>query len=607
MMRRVWIALLILLTGCTLSTRRDTANHTLRVVTATLRFTMDQIATPAAASPVPQIVILSTATPEPSESPTLEPTSTPTGTPTIGPGETPQAGATVEAMVEATLNVFSTGTAIVQAETAAASRTDTPTIPPSYTPPPSSTPTLTASPVMPPTFTPLPTAIPPTRTRPGPPTVPPLDDGSGNIVPGTGSSGAAVSPVVGVDALPETLYFLSDQGSVQQVWRLRIGFSFPDQLTFSPNGVAAFDVSPDGTLAYITPSGDMIIGGIPFLPPAAPDGTFPQVSALAWSPGGDWLAYTLQAPGAEGVEGGQNDGLWIRNAQGTTVLLEANTYGSPQRIYGGRLDWRPDGSEVLVKTLLETGSAYSRVNITTGAVSPVWNAFTLPPDAYASARWNINGNAIIVSGAGTVLRVEPDTLAVQTIPGTDTGLNPQGAQQFANGTVTFVGGTDAKQLYVIPLAQGAPTPVTRSLTTTGGRVDFAWDNVGQQTLVVVYEPADSPLGTPYLRDEMNNLYDLTALTGLMGSPQWGPTFRSGDLARVHTTEGDTLNVRAAPGGNVLIALVNGSRVTITGGPRLYDGLRWWRIQTPDGLSGWAVEAVTDERGERLRTLIPAAN
>jgi hypothetical protein len=498
------------------------------------------------------------------------------------------------------------------AETATAPPTATAAItanPPTHTPAPSETPTLTPSPVVPPTFTPPPTAIPPTRTRPGPPTVPPLDDGSGHLVPDTGSEGVAVSPVAGVDELPETLYYLSDQGNIQQVWRLRIGFSFPEQLTFSPTGVTAFDVAPDGTLAYFTPGGEMIVGGIPFLPPAAPDGTLPQVTALAWSAGGEWLAYTLQTPGAADARSGDHpvDGLWIRNAQGTTVPLEANTYGETQRIYGGPLDWRPDGSEVLAKTTLETGAAHSRVNVISGAATPVWNTTTLPPDAFSGARWNVNGNAIIASGAGTILRIEPDTLAVQTLLGAESGLNPQDAQQFANGTVTFVSGTETKQLYEIPLGQGAPVPVTRSLTTSGGRIDFLWDNFGQQTLIVITEPADAALGTAYLRDESNTLYDLTALTGPAGSPVWGPSFRPGDAARVRTTQGETLNVRAAPGGAILIALVNGSRVTITGGPRLYDGLRWWRIQTPDGVSGWAVEAVPGDQGQRLRTLIPAAS
>jgi hypothetical protein len=612
-MRRGLIVLLIwtALAGCTLNTSHTTPTATPRVVTATLGYAPDQnqIATPDNTSPVPAIVILLTATPTtaPSETPTFEPTVEPTVTP-AATGATQPPDATVEAMVDSTLSAFADQTRIAQTPTSTGTPTSTATVEPTLliiTLEPSTTP----APTGPPTLTPPPTAIPPTRTRPGPPTVPPLDDGSGNVVPGTGSEGAGTSPVAGVDTLPETLYFLSDQGSLPQVWRLRLGFTYPEQLTFSPNGVASFDVSLGGTLAYLTPSGDMIIGGIPFLPPPAPDGTFPRVSALAWSVGGDWLAYTLQTVSAASSVGAHSvDGLWIRNAQGSTVMLVPSTYGPDQRIFSGPLDWRPDGSELLARTTFESGSAASRVNITTGAVAPLWNSSTLPPDAYTTAVWNVNGNAIIASGAGAVYRVEPDSLAAQVIPGTDAaGLNPQDAQQFANGTVTFTGGTNAKQLYDIALGQSAPTPVTRSLTTTGARVDFLWDNFGQETLIVVTDPPDAPLGTAYLRDTAGNLFDLTPLTGPVASPRWGPAFRPGDIARVHTTEGDTLNIRTAPGGDIMIALISGSRVTITGGPRLYDGLNWWRIQTPDGVSGWAVESVTDDRGQRLRTLLPSAN
>jgi hypothetical protein len=125
-----------------------------------------------------------------------------------------------------------------------------------------------------------------------------------------------------------------------------------------------------------------------------------------------------------------------------------------------------------------------------------------------------------------------------------------------------------------------------------------------QTLIVAYETADARLGTAYLRDPVGTLRDLTPLTGPVGSPRWGPAFEPGDTARVQTTRGDTLNLRDVPGGSVLFQLVSGSRVMITGGPRAQGGYRWWRVQMPDGVLGWAAEAVLDEQGARLRTLLP---
>lgn len=601
MRRAALLIVFVLLTGCTLSLRDNQADNTPPVVTATLGFVAETITTPSA----PAIIILSTASPQPSVTPTE--TLPSTLTPTLAPSETLSSDLTVEAMVEGTIGALAAQTAAaLSAANVTPSATLAPTIPFANTVTPSETPTLTATATLPPTSTPFPTAIPPTRTRPGPPPVMPLDDGSGHIVLGTGDTSQGASPVAGVSELPETLYYLSDAGGVMQVWRLPIGFTYPEQVSYSPTGVSQFDVAPDGTLAYITPEGQMIVDGLPFLPPAGPDGARPQVTALAWSPSGDWLAYTLQTPGAADTFNGDHpvDGIWITNYQGAHVLLEPNTYGATQRTHGGPISWRPDGSsEVLVKTETETGAAYNRVNIINGALTPLWNTTTLPIGSYVEARWNVNGNAIIASGAGAVWRIEPDTLAVQPIPGTESGLNPTQAEQFANGTITFIGGTDTKRLYVIALGQGAPLAVTDTLAAQ--QVDFVWDGFGQQTLIVVYQ--DPTPGTPYLRDQANNLYDLTPLTGFMLSPRWGPAFLPGDLARVHTTEGDPLNVRSAPGGDVMIALVNGSRVMITGGPRLYDNYRWWRVQTPNGVDGWAVEAVTDDRGLRMRTLIPLEN
>ena len=136
----------------------------------------------------------------------------------------------------------------------------------------------------------------PTLVAPaGPPTVVPLDDGSGGIVPGTGDQ-SRVMPVEGVDALPEVLYYLSDRDGTIQLWRLRVGLPEPEQITFSPSGVAAFDVATNGAYAYITPEGRMTIEGVALLPDVGPGQPVPEVTALAWSPGAEWLAYTLVTP-----------------------------------------------------------------------------------------------------------------------------------------------------------------------------------------------------------------------------------------------------------------------------------------------------------------------
>ena len=79
----------------------------------------------------------------------------------------------------------------------------------------------------------------------------------------------------------------------------------------------------------------------------------------------------------------------------------------------------------------------------------------------------------------------------------------------------------------------------------------------------------------------------------------------GTRAVVNTTEGDMLRVRAGPGTGygVSFQLTNGTPVTLIEGPVSGDGLTWWRIQTADGRSGWAVEGV-NELGGYLQTLLP---
>ena len=512
-------------------------------------------------SPPPMVtatlaVALPTASPEPPPSDTPAPVDTPTGTPT-------------------------------------AVLTDTPTEPP----------TATITP--PPTFTPVPSVIPPTRTIPGPTAAPPLDDGSGGIVPGTGSAASSLSPVPGVDQLPGTLYYVSDAGAVAQVWRLRVGINYPDQLTFSPTGVTAFDVAPDGTVAYINPQGQLIAGGIPVLPPLDTTDAPPRITALAWSPDGAWLAFTAFTPGASGAMGGAHpiDGVWIRNRQGIVQQIAASVYatGDAWQVHTSPLRWRPDGTELLAGTEGAGETHVTRIDITTGRTQAILPD-DLTTDPAFSASWTATGGAIIASGAEQIVRIDPDALTTLTLLGPEAGLAVHDAQQLASGTVSFVGhDATGARLYLLP-GQGTPQAITGPLPD-GTAFDTLWDEAEQQTLIAVHH-GDNALGTAYWRDSAGTLHDLTPLTGAVGVPRWGPLFQPLDAARVRTTEGDTLNVRAAPGGQIVVQLVNGSRVTVQEGPQTYDGYRWWRVQTPNGVSGWVVESVIEENG-LLRTLLPA--
>lgn len=86
----------------------------------------------------------------------------------------------------------------------------------------------------------------------------------------------------------------------------------------------------------------------------------------------------------------------------------------------------------------------------------------------------------------------------------------------------------------------------------------------------------------------------------------GRPIAAGDLvvggrARVFTTEGDSLNMRSGPGTSFAIVseLALDTRVTVLEGPVSADGLQWWRVQTDDARTGWAVDFV-----DSIPTLIP---
>lgn len=78
----------------------------------------------------------------------------------------------------------------------------------------------------------------------------------------------------------------------------------------------------------------------------------------------------------------------------------------------------------------------------------------------------------------------------------------------------------------------------------------------------------------------------------------------GQPAYIHTTEGDELNVRTAPStaSPVLVALTDGTPVTVVDGPIDNSGFVWWKIRLANGAEGFVVASV-DDNGERLPTLV----
>jgi len=505
-------------------------------------------------------------------------------------------------------------TEIAQAEravtaTAEAERLASLTPPATDTPIPSPTaPPTQAPPTAAPTLTPAPaprqppTPIPPTRTIPGPTAAPALDDGSGGAVPGTGSQGVAFSPVPGVDALPDTLYFLSDDGAQLQVWRLRVGANHPEQLTYSPNGVAAFDVAPDGTLAYITPAGHLIADGVPVTPPSLPGGALPPVVDLAWSPDGLWLAYLVQS--AAPPEGEHPvDGLWLRSTIGSSSRLAASVYAAAGgQAFSRPLRWRPGASELLVGVDQGDGVALALVDTQATRLTALWRtAGETPPDA----AWTADGAAAVVGDGERIVRYTPGSAEPAALFDPAESLEPRRARPLSSGTLSFVGRAANGGLTVYRLAPGADAPTALiPPVAAGSGLDVLWDSAEQEALLVITQPADAPLGAGYWLDAGRMLHELTPLTGPLAAPRWGPLFQAGDSARIQTPDGNPLNLRNAPGGEVIAGLLAGSSVRVMAGPTGAGDNRWWQVRTADGRTGWVVDSIAQDGGGSLRALLP---
>jgi uncharacterized protein YgiM (DUF1202 family) len=78
-----------------------------------------------------------------------------------------------------------------------------------------------------------------------------------------------------------------------------------------------------------------------------------------------------------------------------------------------------------------------------------------------------------------------------------------------------------------------------------------------------------------------------------------------ESAVVYTTEGDRLNLRSGPGLDfeIMSKLDRDTVVTLLEGPKKADGYAWWRVRTPDGQEGWAVERVDEEQTLQLALVI----
>jgi Mg-chelatase subunit ChlD len=106
--------------------------------------------------------------------------------------------------------------------------------------------------------------------------------------------------------------------------------------------------------------------------------------------------------------------------------------------------------------------------------------------------------------------------------------------------------------------------------------------------------ADGSSGRMFRAEDASVVVDtlMRTIISITDDRELSSMLASGESATVYTDDGSNLNLRSGPGvGNEIVSkLPSGTNVIILGGPVFGAPYIWWNIQTPSGISGWAVEA-----------------
>lgn len=186
------------------------------------------------------------------------------------------------------------------------------------------------------------------------------------------------------------------------------------------------------------------------------------------------------------------------------------------------------------------------------------------------------------------------------VVGTPRGYLMRGVETRADGDYVFVDYAEAPNLTVRNRGFTVPTPgaeyiiVHVDAVADGPFIYGNWSTVGDAVT-----PEGTPLfeGGPFFEDTPAAQDAATPVTA-------SDPLIVGGIAFIQTTEGDMLNVRSGPGLNFqrVTQLAPGTQVTLLEGPVPADGFTWWRVEMPDGRSGWVVQ-----RADNVDTLLPAGS
>jgi tetratricopeptide (TPR) repeat protein/SH3-like domain-containing protein len=164
-------------------------------------------------------------------------------------------------------------------------------------------------------------------------------------------------------------------------------------------------------------------------------------------------------------------------------------------------------------------------------------------------------------------------------------------------------GEATKEFSVYALAVGQPA---RVYTTAGDRLNLRsgpglnFEIVGKhdrETTVTLLEGPRKADGLAWWRVRTADGLEGWSVERVDEEQTLQPPLAIGAQATVYPLSGDRLNVRENAGRSnpIVVQLAPGVVVTILDGPQDADGFRWWKIRTPDGMEGWAVDEADGEQ------------
>jgi hypothetical protein len=368
-----------------------------------------------------------------------------------------------------------------------------------------------------------------------------------------GLSSTTAAPTQQNTTLPAPVYLLNEE---QQIVRVETD-GIINPLTFTPNGVTGFDVSPvDGKLAFVIDntlhiSGPLTEDAEPLMTGTVdptPEGEFPgiefvltqQLSSPLFSPDGQFVYWGQNGINRIPVDGGEPE-LLLLNEPGEGPPFYTNGF-----IYHPE-EFSPDGTKLLLSyNAVPEAGGLALLDLTTNTIVEV-----MDDQGYGlccTAHWNNDGSRVYISSsllayyAPGLWFVDPLTGVAQTIiqgfvEDSSTTNLIEGAEQLPDGLVYYFGATfdmSASEIPAYALYRTTEDEIASGVggveTVLEGFTNIAyvvWEPNGLGALVGQYSLSQDPnvpaqlLYSYYPLDDSAPLLLRVPVSGMQVQAEWG--------------------------------------------------------------------------------------